>query len=121
MVKDQVGRPATKTNNRAKLMTVACKLFVANDDDKISICAIAAQENLDPSLIRYYFKSKLGLFNAMLKETFAPLLAQFNSVDSELNDLTPYIAMQTYYRITSHDPDFPPICIPNCFNTANRG
>ncbi|PKH04475.1 TetR/AcrR family transcriptional regulator [Psychromonas sp. MB-3u-54] len=107
MVKNQVDRPATKTDNRAKVMTVACKLFVANDYDKVSIRAIATQENLDPGLIRSYFKSKLGLFKTMLKETSAPLLAQFNAVDSQLNKATPYLVMQTYYRIMSQNPDFP--------------
>ncbi|HEY5714960.1 MAG TPA: TetR/AcrR family transcriptional regulator, partial [Psychromonas sp.] len=105
--KNQVGRPATKTDNRAKLITAARKLFVANDYDKVSIRAIAAQENLDPGLIRYYFKSKLGLFNAMLKETSAPLMEQFGAVGSKLNDATPHIIMQTYYRIMSQNPDFP--------------
>lgn len=65
MGKNQVGRPATKTDNRAKLIKVARKLFVANDDDKVSISAIAAQENLDSGLIRYYFKSKFGLLSRL--------------------------------------------------------
>jgi hypothetical protein len=104
MVKNQVGRPAAKTDNRAKLMTVACKLFVANDDDKVSICAISAQEHSDPGLIRYYFKSKLGLFNTMLKETSAPLLEQFSVVTSQL----PHIIMQTCYRIATMDISITP-------------
>jgi hypothetical protein len=65
MVKNQVGRPATKTDNRTKLITVACKRFVANDYDKVSMRAIATQENLDPGLIRYYLKSKLGMFSRL--------------------------------------------------------
>ena len=107
MIKNQVGRPATKTDNRAKLMTAARTLFVVNDYNKVSIRAIAAEANLDPGLIRYYFKSKLGLFNAMLKEISAPLMAQFSVVGNQLNDATPYIIMQTYYRIMSQNPDFP--------------
>jgi len=107
MVKNQVGRPATKTDNRAKLITAARTLFVANDFNKVSIRAIAAQANLDPGLIRYYFKSKLGLFNTMFKETSAPLIKQFGVVNSHLNDATLYSIMQTYYQIMSQNPDFP--------------
>ncbi|MFT6925116.1 MAG: AcrR family transcriptional regulator [Psychromonas sp.] len=107
MIKNHVGRPATKTDNRAKLITAARTLFVVNDYDKVSIRAIAAQANLDPGLIRYYFKSKLGLFNAMLKEISDPLMAQFSVVADQLSDETPYIIMQSYYRIMSHNPDFP--------------
>jgi AcrR family transcriptional regulator len=65
MVKNQVGRPATKMHNRTKLITVACKRFNANGYDKLSMRAIATQKNLDPGLIHYYFKSKLGMFSRL--------------------------------------------------------
>lgn len=105
--KNNVGRPTNKEDNRAKLLTVALGLFVNNDYHKVSLRAIALQANLDPGLIRYYFKSKLGLFCALVKESAEPVQAQFTSVSSKLSPDSPAQLMQTYYRVMSENPNFP--------------
>ncbi|WP_076537636.1 TetR/AcrR family transcriptional regulator [Shewanella sp. UCD-KL21] len=78
-VKKPVGRPAAKADNRCALINAAKSLFVDNDYDKVSIRAIAALAQVDASLIRYYFQSKMGLFAEMLKETIEPVHAQLNN------------------------------------------
>jgi AcrR family transcriptional regulator len=105
--KNNVGRPTNKEDNRAKLLNAALILFVNNDYHKVSLRAIALKANLDPGLIRYYFKSKLGLFCALVKETAQPVLTQFSSVSKKLNNDSPAQLMQTYYQVMSANPNFP--------------
>ena len=105
--KNNVGRPKNKEDNRAKLLTTALTLFVNDDYHRVSLRAIALAANLDPGLIRYYFKSKLGLFCALVKETAEPVKAQFTSLNNKLSPDSPAQLMQTYYRVMSDNPNFP--------------
>lgn len=103
----KIGRPAQNENKQGKLIDAAKKLFVEHDYDKVSIRAIAAQAEVDSALIRYYFQSKLGLFTAMMQEMTAPISAQIDTLSQSVNSDSASELMTTYYRVMSHNPDFP--------------
>lgn len=107
MDKKQVGRPSENRDNRNKLIHAARELFVSLDYDKVSLRAIAKLANVDSALIRYYFQSKLGLFQAMLEETAAPVTQQLRASVKQAEANSPEQLMKTYYQVMSENPDFP--------------
>lgn len=107
MHKKQVGRPSENRDNRNRLIHAARELFVSLDYDKVSLRAIAKLANVDSALIRYYFQSKLGLFQAMLEETAAPVTQQLRASVKQAEANSPEQLMKTYYQVMSENPDFP--------------
>jgi len=103
----KIGRPAKNENKQGKLINAAKKLFVEHDYDKVSIRAIALEAEVDSALIRYYFQSKLGLFTAMMQEMTAPISAQIDTLSQSVNSDSASELITTYYRVMSHNPDFP--------------
>ena len=103
----KIGRPQKSEDKRGKLMKAAKKLFVESDYDKVSIRSIATHAGVDSALIRYYFQSKLGLFTEMMREMTAPISAQINSLSQSVDSDSASELMTTYYRVMSHNPDFP--------------
>lgn len=103
----KTGRPKKNLDKRGNLIMAAQKLFVISDYDKVSIRAIAAEADVDSAMIRYYFKSKLGLFTAMMQEMTKPVSAQLDSLNQSVNHDSASDLMGTYYRVMSQNPDFP--------------
>ncbi|WP_285165007.1 TetR family transcriptional regulator [Shewanella goraebulensis] len=107
ILKKTAGRPLTQVDNRNALIEAARVLFVESDYDKVSVRAIAQQANVDASLIRYYFQSKLGLFSEMLKETLSPLTQKISQTNRAMIHNSPEEILSTYYSMMSQNPDFP--------------
>lgn len=104
----KIGRPSNDDDKRGKLLSVANKLFVLYDYDKVSIRSIATEAGVDSALIRYYFQSKLGLFTAMVQEAAAPILKQLHKGSkATITADSPSELLTTYYRVMSHNPGFP--------------
>ncbi|MCL1067971.1 TetR family transcriptional regulator [Shewanella olleyana] len=106
-LKKTAGRPLTQVDNRSALIDAARVLFVENDYEKVSVRAIAQQANVDASLIRYYFQSKIGLFSEMLKETLAPITEKIYQTNKEFISNSAEDILSTYYTLMSQNPDFP--------------
>ncbi len=105
--KRKVGRPHQKTDARERLIHSARELFVIMAYDKVSIRLIAQKAAVDSSLIRYYFGSKEGLFETMLRETLQPMEAQFKLLGQKSNQDNFIYIMRTYYREMIKVPQFP--------------
>ena len=101
------GRPKGVTDARQQLILAARRLFVTRAYDQVSIRQLAQHAGVNSALIRYYFGDKAGLFEAMLRETAQPILAQFQKLSAQ--DGVDSIAglMRTYYRIMGDNPDLP--------------
>lgn len=69
------GRPRGESNARQQLIEAAHRLFTAHSYEAVSTRALAAAAGVDAALIRYYFGSKAGLFEQMLREILDPVLA----------------------------------------------
>lgn len=89
-----------------RLLDAARTCFLNDDYHNVSIRRLAAEAATNSAMIRYYFGSKEGLFEEMIRETLAPLLERL--ADPRLN--TPQGLgdfLWEYYRTMSSQPAFP--------------
>lgn len=73
--------------------------------------AIAAQMGVTKAMIYYYFKSKEGLYQAVLKRAFSEVAHPIEEL--ELEQLPPEQALEQFFQVflafTSHNPNLPRI------------
>jgi AcrR family transcriptional regulator len=110
------GRPRGDSNARQLLIEAAHTQFTDQPYEAVSTRSLAAAAGVDAALIRYYFGSKAGLFEQMLRETLAPVLAGLRentheqTADRQPDHSNCRIAerleslMLTYYRIMAPNP-----------------
>jgi AcrR family transcriptional regulator len=110
LMNSKAGRPAAATqqsNTRYKLLVQARLLFSELGYERVTTRMIAQAAGVNAGMIRYYFVDKAGLFEAMLRETIAPLLqlAQQQARLAELRD--PAAIVAAYYAVMSPHPLLP--------------
>lgn len=107
----RMGRPRHVDSNqesaRDSLIEAARECFSQDGFSKVSIRKIAQVAGVDAAMIRYYFGSKAGLFEATVQETLAPVIAQFQSTIDPKATLNPLRLMQAYYRMIAATPMLP--------------
>ncbi|ELX7503693.1 TetR/AcrR family transcriptional regulator [Vibrio fluvialis] len=103
----KAGRPQQPTDVRELLLQHAKELFTVMDYDKVSTRLIAQKAQVDIGMIRYYFGSKGGLFETMLRETLAPMKEQIDYLLADSNHQNLTEVMRTYYREMIKVPHFP--------------
>ncbi|MCE7588155.1 TetR/AcrR family transcriptional regulator [Vibrio fluvialis] len=103
----KAGRPQQPTDVRELLLQHAKELFTVMDYDKVSIRLIAQKAQVDIGMIRYYFGSKGGLFETMLRDTLAPMKEQIDHLLADSNHQNLTEVMRTYYREMIKVPHFP--------------
>ncbi|MBL4279182.1 TetR/AcrR family transcriptional regulator [Vibrio fluvialis] len=103
----KAGRPQQPTDVRELLLQHAQELFTVMDYDKVSTRLIAQKAQVDIGMIRYYFGSKGGLFETMLRETLAPMKEQIDQLLADSNHQNLTEVMRTYYREMIKVPHFP--------------
>lgn len=103
-----MGNPGTAPTASAhdRLLLAARNCFLADDYHDVSTRRIAEEARVNVSMIRYYFGSKEGLYEAMIRHTLAPLL---DVLDSDMmaspEGFTGYFRI--YYRAMQNHPEFP--------------
>lgn len=95
---------------RTRLLQAAQTCFLSDDYHQVSTRQIAERANANVSMIRYYFGSKEGLYEEMIRETLAPLLnvldgSMLNSADG----FTDYLRL--YYETMAAKPEFPKLIL----------
>ncbi|EKO3409589.1 TetR/AcrR family transcriptional regulator [Vibrio fluvialis] len=103
----KAGRPQQPSDVRELLLQHAKELFTVMDYDKVSTRLIAQKAQVDIGMIRYYFGSKGGLFETMLRETLAPMKEQIDHLLADSNHQNLTEVMRTYYREMIKVPHFP--------------
>jgi AcrR family transcriptional regulator len=95
---------------RSRLIKAALDCFLADDYHKVSTRRIAECAGANVSMIRYYFGSKEGLYEEMIRETLSPLL---DVLDGQLLASTAGFAdfLGLYYRTMSARPEFPKLIL----------
>ena len=106
----KAGRPAAaaqQNNTRQHLLVQARLLFSELGYERVTTRMIAQAAGVNAGMIRYYFVDKAGLFEAMLRETIAPLLqlAQQQARLAELRD--PAAIVAAYYAVMAPHPLLP--------------
>lgn len=102
--------PNASASLRSRLIQAALDCFIADDYHKVSTRRIAECAGANVSMIRYYFGSKEGLYEEMLRETLSPLL---DVLDGPLLASTAGFAdfLGLYYRTMSARPEFPKLIL----------
>lgn len=107
MATRKAGRPQQTLDVRAALIQHARDLFVVQPYDKVSTRLIADRAGVNIAMIRYYFGSKAGLFEAMLRETLRPMQVQMQKLVQDSNHENFLDLMRTYYKEMVKVPKFP--------------
>ncbi|MCE0493724.1 TetR/AcrR family transcriptional regulator [Vibrio salinus] len=102
-----MSRPKGETQTRNNLIDAAKDCFTQLGYERVSTRQIARRAGVDAAMIRYYFGSKAGLFEAMVLETIEPVLQTLQKRHDLLKTNDPLTIMQTYYRVMSANPDLP--------------
>jgi AcrR family transcriptional regulator len=100
------GRPKGDVKTRAALIDAAKSCFLRNSYERVSIRELARRAGVDPAMIHYYFGSKAGLFETMVRETIAPVAALLKNDPLGEND-SPETLMGAYYRMIAANPALP--------------
>ena len=103
---DKPGRPKGETQTRAALIEAAKMCFLHNSYERVSIRELARCAGVDAAMIRYYFDSKAGLFETMVRETIAPVASLFKHNLHNKSD-SPEALMRAYYQIMEKTPMLP--------------
>ena len=76
-MKATAGRPKGHSGARDALIEAARSCFTVKGYERVSTRELARKAGVDAAMIRYYFGSKAGLFEAMVRDTIAPVLEAF--------------------------------------------
>lgn len=114
------GRPGARqaADVRQRLLTTARRLFIAQGFAAVPIRAIATEAGVNPAMIHYYFRSKQGLYEAMLSETIGPVLVRLRaSLDDKSTATNPLPGlMETYMRMLADNPWLPQLIMREVFS-----
>jgi len=109
------GRPsAGKDNHRGRLVDIARDLFAARGFTATTLRQVALGAGVTPALAHYYFTDKAGLFDAVLREHIAPLLAGMQStISTRTQDPAGALArfVQQFTLLASRHPWLPPLLL----------
>jgi AcrR family transcriptional regulator len=95
---------------RTRLLRAALECFLADEYHKVTTRRIAEKADANVSMIRYYFGSKEGLYEEMIRDTLNPLLEVLDG---------PMLAtavgfrdfLQLYYDTMVERPEFPKLIL----------
>ncbi len=93
-----------------RLIEAALTCFLRDEYHKVTTRQIAATADTTIAMIRYYFGSKEGLYEEMLRQTLQPLLDVLeSSLLSSTGGFADYFSI--YYRTMQQNPRFPALII----------
>jgi AcrR family transcriptional regulator len=89
-----------------RLLLAAKQFFLSDEYHEVSTRRIAEAAQVNPAMIRYYFGSKEGLYEEMIRAALTPIL---EALDSDmLSTRQGYIDyLRLYYRTMSATPELP--------------
>lgn len=91
---------------RSRLLKAALECFLADEYQAVTTRQIAGKADANVSMIHYYFGSKEGLFEEMIRDTLAPLLEVLDGeMLSSVEGFGEYLRL--YYRTMLRHPRFP--------------
>lgn len=103
-------QPSPAESVRSRLLHAAQTCFLSDDYHQVSTRQIAEQARANVSMIRYYFGSKEGLYEEMIRETLAPLLEVLDGpMLDTANGFADYFRL--YYATMLDKPEFPKLIL----------
>jgi len=102
---------------RQRLLDAAMQRFLQEDYHRVAMRSIARDAGTNMSMIYYYFNSKEGLFEEVLRSWLQPLIDNMRKPDSEESPATIAEFFTMYYRAALANPRFP-LLIMKTLNSA---
>jgi AcrR family transcriptional regulator len=95
---------------RTRLLKAALECFLADEYHKVTTRLIAEKAEANISMIRYYFGSKEGLYEEMIRDTLSPLLDVLDGpMLSSTEGFTSFLRL--YYDTMTKRPEFPKLIL----------
>lgn len=95
---------------RTRLLKAALECFLADEYHKVTTRLIAEKADANISMIRYYFGSKEGLYEEMIRDTLSPLLDVLDGpMLSSAEGFTGFLHL--YYETMTQRPEFPKLIL----------
>lgn len=95
---------------RDRLVRAALDCFLADEYHQVTTRCIAEKAGANVSMIRYYFGSKEGLYEEMIRETLSPLLDVLDGpMLATVQGFTDFLRL--YYRTLAERPEFPKLIL----------
>lgn len=95
---------------RDRLLKAALDSFLSDDYHRVSTRLIAEKADANVSMIRYYFGSKEGLYEEMIRESLGPLLDVLDGqLLSSVDGFKDFFVL--YYKTMSSRPEFPKLIL----------
>lgn len=98
---------------RSQLLAAARSLFAKHGYAAVSTRAVADAAGANPAMIHYYFRNKEGLYEAMLSDTFKPLVERLGSLMAapDLGPAPIRRVLELYMRTLGANPWMPPLIL----------
>jgi len=103
---------------RQRLLDAALHCFLEQDYHQVSMRRVASDAHANMSMIYYYFGSKEGLFEEVLRSWLQPLINNMRSADAASSPSSIYEFFQMYYQAALKHPRFP-LLIMNTLNNSD--
>jgi len=95
---------------RERLLKAALDSFLSDEYHKVTTRLIAEKADSNISMIRYYFGSKEGLYEEMIRDTMVPLLDVLDGQTlKSVSGFKDYLLL--YYETMSKRPEFPKLIL----------
>lgn len=111
----KAGRPPAERDLavRQQLLAAARNLFAKHGYDAVSTRALAEAAQVNPAMISYYFDNKQGLYEAMLADTFQPLVERLSALLGSATEQPRPIRtfLEAYMRTLGANPWMPPLIL----------
>ena len=117
-----VGMRRSSEQTKAQILAAAREQFAKVGFERATIRAIAADANIDPSMVMRYFGSKDQLFEAVFKNamsTFVPNLANMLNSDMSFKDYVPRL-IETVIDAMLENPQIPIFVLQELSSNPDR-
>jgi len=104
-----------ESDTRQRLLDAALKCFMEEEYHRVPMRRVAREAGANMSMIYYYFGSKEGLFEEVLRSWLQPLIDNMKSSQAEGSPDSIEAFFRMYYRAAIAHPRFPLLII----NTVN--
>jgi len=105
-------------NVRQRLLDAALRCFMEKEYHQVSMRRVASDAQVNMSMIYYYFGSKEGLFEEVLRSWLQPLIDNMRSADAAASPSSIAEFFEMYYRAALKHPRFP-LLIMNTLNNSD--
>lgn len=119
----KIGKKMKDSSTEEKILIAARKIFTQRGYEGTKLRDIAAEANINLSLVNYYFRSKEKLFEQIMTENinslFDKVFPVLNDEKTSLEDKFSFIA-EHYISLLLENPDLPKFIVSELLSGSNK-